>query len=715
MTAPLPSTSGRWDREDGGSGLVFLDTSDKCDINWAGPSRVRPTDVASYLSPAKCAQRDLRIDDSRSMMSVLISSVPSEGTLFVQEELHPSGHGAFDDRYKKANSPAVDKGILKIATERGPNNHLAQAIAAGTEQHAMGNSNVQLSSALPLYRSALTIDSTERLLCKFDRHTCGILSLRNGIRENPWRTIMWPLAQQCPALLHAINSMTAFHSAKSSPRLRIAGMEHKVMSIDCLASAMNSMPVHVALATALSLAFAESWDMHISTGAQHLKGARVLIGQILSRDSDNASWTVDRQTRFLCYLWVYMDVIARLTSYDAPEFDAVDAALWSYMKAQPSAEEIDPLMGCATTLFPIIGQVATLISKVKLERYLSFGLVNRASELRSSLEAWEPPANVLFPEDPNCDIRHALNTAEAYRWATLLYLHQACPEIPAKPASYYAENALGQLAAVPLTSRTVIVHIYPLLAAGCEMVKDDDQEWVSQRWTAMSHVMQLGNVDRCYEITREVWRRRKQSALTSTVTVVNHRATPPETCLSETLQPRSGEGHVDCRGSAWSCDDFSWSTKSYACNTDIDTIWRAGSISAQTTLGSLQTSHVRDLHAQEILLAPINTERSCKDKGERLPFGNAWNPSSDPGSYLDGDVDRFGVQMQSAGEPRTWRSKRVTGSALQTAQDLSIELTVRGKLHWSGVMRDWNWEGTLGFSETIPGLVRGFADDEKSS
>ena len=90
----------------------------------------------------------------------------------------------------------------------------------------------------------------------------------------------------------------------------------------------------------------------------------------------------------------------------------------------------------------------------------------------------------------------------------LLYLHQALPEIPTESSAEIAKRVLVFLATVPLASRTVIVHIYPLMMAGCEVTSDEDRQWVKDRWSALSQRMRIGPIDKCLEVTREVWRRR---------------------------------------------------------------------------------------------------------------------------------------------------------------------------------------------------------------
>jgi hypothetical protein len=103
--------------------------------------------------------------------------------------------------------------------------------------------------------------------------------VKDGPTENPWRTLIWPLVRESTALYHAIASMTAFHHAREKPALRVDGMGHMSRSIRSPAIGIGEMRTDIALATALVLAFSESWDQHISTGIEHLRRARILVNQ----------------------------------------------------------------------------------------------------------------------------------------------------------------------------------------------------------------------------------------------------------------------------------------------------------------------------------------------------------------------------------------------------------------------------------------------------
>lgn len=351
--------------------------------------------------------------------------------------------------------------------------------------------------------------SPEMLVSRFVRQTCGILSVKDGPSENPWRTMVWPLALSSPSLYHAISSMTAFHTWKGDPALKLQAIDHMRQSIEHLASGIESMRTDAALATTLVLAFSESWDQHISTGIEHLRGAKVLVKRALIEHRQNTLSLEDLDRfRFLCNTWVYMDVIARLTSVDDDDSNDFDAALMPACGAFGPSQEIDPLMGCASTLFPLIGRVANLVRKVMRCPSNTVNIVSQANELKAAIEAWEPPSCFEAPEDPTSEIQHSLQTAEAYRWATLLYLHQAVPEVPSMAADQLAKQVLLYLATVPLSSRAIIVHIYPLLAAGCEAVGHEDRAWVEDRWAAMVQRMSIGNLKCCWRVIKEVWNRR---------------------------------------------------------------------------------------------------------------------------------------------------------------------------------------------------------------
>ncbi|KAI9838905.1 MAG: hypothetical protein M1819_004113 [Sarea resinae] len=466
--------------------------------------------------------------------------------------------------------------------------------------------------------------SPEMLMLRFDRQTCGILSVKDGPTENPWRTLIWPLARDSPALYHAISSMTAFHTSKYRHSLRVEGIEHMRRSISNLASGIGDMRTDTALATTLVLAFSESWDQHISTGIEHLRGARILVNQALAKHQQAHLGGDDlKRLQFLCNTWVYMDVIARLTSINVDESNDFDNVFSSPGVSFSENSEVDPLMGCASTLFPLIGRVANLVRRVRKSESNSAAVVSQAIELKSSIETWRPPSFFNQPEDPTSEVQHSLQTAEAYRWATLLYLHQAVPEIPSESSSELAKRVLVYLATVPLASRAVIVQIYPLLAAGCEASTQEDRQWVEYRWKMMGQRMLIGVIDRCLDVVREVWDRRDAHKTSQRRQRRRHAPLPPMMFDSAPLMK-----------------------------------------GVKRTLTAEDEEH--DL---------INWTTS---------FGRSKRRATNEG-------------LGMPAKPHTNQGRRRSTDISAEAMDPGM--TVRGRMHWVGVMEDWKWEGKFPVSD----------------
>lgn len=481
------------------------------------------------------------------------------------------------------------------------------------------------------YGPSLHPESPAMLLSRYDRQTCGILSVKDGISENPWRTLVWPLAADCPALFHAICCLSAFHCVKENPRLRVHGMDHMRQSISMLATGIGTMKTDEALATTLALVFAESWDRHISTGVQHLRGARVLLNQAVvhQRQRTNPLSKDVACLRFLYNTWLYTDVVARLISLEEGEFDepSMPPDFTPPLPYSP-VHEVDPLMGCATTLFPLISRVASLVQKVRRSKSNSIPLISQALELKTLIEQWEAPKYFQPPEDPTSNVQHSFQTAQAYRWATLLYLHQAVPEIPSESGAELAKRVLVLLATVPPSSRATIVHIYPLSVASCEVKSEEDRNWVKERWAAMQSRLMIGNIDRCLEVVREVWHRKDEFSRQNMSSPQASFVQPVDTTKRKSIY---GVG------------------KSRAVDND-DEMEDDSAIFEFSDQGSKSNSAIAD-------------------QGE---FKNSRSLSS-PGQAPVSPIRR--------------------GSFIPGLDNVEIENTVRGRLHWVGVMKDWGWEG----------------------
>ncbi|KAH7398965.1 fungal-specific transcription factor domain-containing protein [Phaeosphaeria sp. MPI-PUGE-AT-0046c] len=469
-----------------------------------------------------------------------------------------------------------------------------------------------------LVQPQFSLASPEHLTRRYNRDTCGVLSVKDGPTENPWRTLVWPLARDCPALYHAIASMTSFHQSKEVPSMRIQGIDHMRSAVHALAEGLQNMRFDAAISTTLVLAFSESWDQHISTGINHIKGAKILINQALVQHrqvpKQGEEWN---RLKFLCNTWIYMDVIARLTSADDDENNDVDFVHESIYASGEVDTKLDPLMGCAHTLFPIIGRVANLVRRVRRTESNGPSIISHAIHLKTQLEGWTPPSFIEDPEDETTSPRDSIKTAIAYQYATLLYLHQAVPEIPSEPSSVLANRVLRELATVEPRSRSVIVHIYPLMAAGCEVMEQEDRDWVKKRWGEMASRMKLGILEKTLDVTREVWNRRDEYAA--------------DRKMLEEMP----------------VDSF-------------------------------------------IPNAPVKRDFDTFFDDFQAEGDFCWLDAAGPKRRVIDPTSSYTVPVPSHVAPVPARQSQVSNG---NTEFLEHVFTVKGRLHWLGVMKDWNWEG----------------------
>ena len=512
-----------------------------------------------------------------------------------------------------------EENIEEIVQQQNPKTSWLLPAASPTFSSSSGSSGgswVEYFAAAVWGQPRMPFDSEEVLMVQFDKQTCGILSIKDGPSENPWRTMLWPLAKEEGALRYAITSLTAFHASKENPHLRIKGIRHMTKSLQLLSRGIKTMPLTTSLATALVLAFCESWDVLISTGMRHLRGASHLVAEIMKQYQQGTTFPESEpHLGFLCRTWIYMDVIARLTSLegdDTTDFDIVETPL-----CQPSVinRDVDPLMGCATTLFPTIGRVANLVCKIRQRTQSnSFQIISQAKDLKSTLEKWEPPPVFITPEDQCTEIEQGLWTAEAYRGATLLYLLQAVPEISYEPVTEtiatLAKEVLTHIANVPVTSGVVIIHIFPLLAAGCEAADQESRNFVLERWQAMIRRMKIQNLDKCLDVVKEVWDRRDNALLE--------------------MQRR------EARLAAPNC----------------------------------QTFHL-----------------------PRTVMKRRYSSSDDSPLELPGRSKRRATQSTMDSCSSILKPGHLRRDSAPYCNGLDYELTVRGRQHWAGVMKDLRWEG----------------------
>ncbi|KAI1614691.1 fungal-specific transcription factor domain-containing protein [Exophiala viscosa] len=466
-------------------------------------------------------------------------------------------------------------------------------------------------------------DSRETVKHLFDSHLSDVLSIGDDRSTNPWQVHVWPMADGCPALYHALAAMSYSYTSKSQPQPRAAGVEHFGNSVQAFAQVKDnsSISLEASLATRLALSFAESWDdQQVSPGMQHIR----LAGELV-RDAFNKHKTtrltgaeLDRLS-FLARTWMYKNVVTRLTTSYEGDFDDMES-MTAYIQLHPlPLKQLDPLMGYAIALFPLLGHLADIIKSVRrrTEKHNSPFMIPKGAELRLAIEGWTPSFD---PERSGGITPHTsdiIQTAEAYRWAALLLLRQAIPELPWIQSFWeLAEKVSIYLATTPVTSRTMIVQTFPLMAIAGEAFEREDRDWVRERWDAMSKRMPLSRLDRYKRVTEEVWRRRDAF-------------------------------EAKC-GACPSCGAFRLSSPGTSPNVDSMTA----------------------------TVVPVPSSSHIEGGNRRCRCSATTTVTAPPSGFPDSLAFEKGID-------------NITRAS-------NLHYTVRGNLHWLGVMKDWDWEVTLG-------------------
>ena len=496
-------TPGPYDMQHEGESLIDagLNTGDEDILENEFDPETSTTEISSFS-----------FDDSPTFVDMLLRSADFE----VPSDWHrPSCHTYQNEEMleMRAIDEDADDDVEEVIRGHGISHPWAMGYPSPSPSDSSSSSNGSLLDLVTRYKEpTLSPFSPEMLVAQFASLTCGILSIKDGPTENPWRTMLLPMASGVPALHYAILSLSAFHASRQNQQFRIVGLKHMQKSIHYLSERLGTMRRDTALATTLVLAFSESWEQEISTGIRHLKAARKLVTQAVANQEGNADFEEMERLKFLRNTWVYMDVIARITANDTGDLEDLDALFVPVYGPQGPNEELDPLMGCATSLFPLIGRGANLVREVRKTTSNSPRIVSRAAALKAEIHRWRAPDHFETPQDESIEIAHSLNTAEAYRWAILLLLFQAVPMIASESPAVLAERILSSLVSVPLSSRVIIIQIFPLLVAGCELMGEDNRLLVEERWTSMTQRMTIGNLDRCWDVVHEVWKRRDEAA-----------------------------------------------------------------------------------------------------------------------------------------------------------------------------------------------------------
>ncbi|KAF5549522.1 hypothetical protein FMEXI_4223 [Fusarium mexicanum] len=262
----------------------------------------------------------------------------------------------------------------------------------------------------------------------------------------------------------------------------------------------------------------------------HLKGAMTII--------NNGKAIDDLTGAFLDRAFLFYDVITALSFGTAPLSSAPKISNHQPLSHLNSDDEtssrdtIDNVLGMATSLWPIIHRLSSLVTlKEELNVAMANNEISKAAVLRTELEVsasavenalkeWHTiPPDDFIPchcskergsgqsEDRN-RLESILNNALAYRHSALIYLYRTIYQYPRTHplVQHHSHISLTYCASVSNIGPKNAL-LWPLFVAACEAVSSADRELAQQAFISISRRQGMININHAWTIVQEVWRR----------------------------------------------------------------------------------------------------------------------------------------------------------------------------------------------------------------
>ena len=136
-------------------------------------------------------------------------------------------------------------------------------------------------------------------------------------------------------------------------------------------------------------------------------------------------------------------------------------------------------------------------------------MISEAIHVRDELLNWIPPEISVLQasNDVHCSLDDIVQTAEVYRLTALLHLYRAFPPL-GRDIPVLADQILSGLLSIPSDSGSLCIHIWPLMAAGCEHTDPIRRVLTRRRFHEISQKLKVANVDQAIELLEKVWERR---------------------------------------------------------------------------------------------------------------------------------------------------------------------------------------------------------------
>ncbi|KAI9932597.1 hypothetical protein MW887_008842 [Aspergillus wentii] len=287
--------------------------------------------------------------------------------------------------------------------------------------------------------------------------------------NNPFSFSILKHVAQSPALLHAIQSVSASHEQYFPAKTPILALEERGKAIVCLRREINQIQraPYTQFLTIMLLALMQIADHDPKDyGKQHLFGARTLINNMLQ---DTSMLTTNDPVFRLCLgSYLYWDMCSSFL-VEPCEPQGLDLSTLS-LAVHRMGDWHHPMYGTCSRLLLIIANIGRYCRQIH-DMPQNRNPMQEAI-LEAQLRAWTT-------SPPNPDLGHLY---EAFRNHGLVFIYRsrahaqrACPTDPDVAESQeplilqYAEQTIRHLISIPESSNYLNFQSLPLLTAGSEL------------------------------------------------------------------------------------------------------------------------------------------------------------------------------------------------------------------------------------------------------
>lgn len=178
----------------------------------------------------------------------------------------------------------------------------------------------------------------------------------------------------------------------------------------------------------------------------------------------------------------------------------------------------------ATDLWPIIHRMSHLLpARQEVAEAMLSGNTLKATVLRTefdttsaaielALNNWSPyiPTSEVSDDDTiKPRLQSIINNAEAYRHASIVYLHRTIRLQPRTHTLVQRHTRLALMACLQVVdwAGPMSALLWPLFTASCEAIEESDRAMARRSFVCSESRQGMCNIGRAWEVVEEVWKR----------------------------------------------------------------------------------------------------------------------------------------------------------------------------------------------------------------